>query len=285
MLIDAHQHVNWHGHDIEAEVANLDQHNIDLAWLLTWEAPENEIDIAYWRVHDPRRTKMPLEDVIEACRKHPTRFIAGFAPDPRDPKSFGRLESAVAMFNVKVYGEWKYRLLVDSPECINMFRLCGQLKLPVIIHLDVPYLPPNDLTKYYQWWYGGTIDNLVRAVEACPETIFLGHGPGFWRYLSGDADWRTELYPEGDLVAGGKIPPLMRQYPNLWCDLSAGSAHRALSRNRNFTFEFFDEFQDRLLFARDQFDAIMHDLIISVELDKNIENKIFFENAMNLVST
>ncbi|MBN1350131.1 amidohydrolase family protein [candidate division KSB1 bacterium] len=283
MLLDAHQHVNWHGYDIDAIVANMDEHHIDKTWLLTWDAKDSEVDDIYWRVVDPRRMSMPLEDVLEACRRYPDRFIPGYAPDPRDPRSMGMLESAVKMFSVKVYGEWKYRVLVDSPECINLFRLCGQLNLPAVIHLDVPYLPPNDLSKYFKYWYGGTIDNLARAVEACPDTIFLGHGPGFWRSLSGDADEREEIYPEGDLVPGGKIAPLMRQFPKLWCDLSAGSAHRALSRNREFTLAFIDEFQDRLLFARDQFDSIMYDLLKSLELDKTIEDKLFSGNALKLV--
>lgn len=285
MLIDAHQHVNWHGHDTDAIVKNMDQHKIDVAWLLSWDARDCEVDKIYWRTLDPRRPiSMPLDDLLEACRRYPDRFIPGYAPDPRDPKSLGRLESAVNMFNIKVYGEWKFRTPVDSPECINMFRLCGKLKLPAIIHLDVPYLPPNDLSKYCEYWYGGTIENLERAAAACPDTIFLGHGPGFWRYFSGDADERSEMYPDGEFVPNGKIVPLMRKYPNLWGDLSAGSAHRALSRSRDFTLEFFDEFQDRLLFARDQFDAIMYDLLISLELEKHVEDKIFSGNALKLVS-
>lgn len=283
MIIDAHQHPNWLGHNIDKIVENMNRHQIDVSWMLTWEGPLEERDLYYFRVGDPRREMIPLEDVLDACNRYPTRFIAGYAPDPRDPKSLPRIEAAVELYNVKVYGEWKYRILVDSPECIQTFRLCGKLNLPVIIHFDVPFLPPNDLDKYFKMWYGGTIENFENVLKMCPETIFLGHGPGYWRYLSGDGDSHSEIYPEGDLVPNGQIPPLMRQYPNLYCDLSAGSAKKALSRNPGFAKEFIDEFQDRILFARDQFDSMMFDFLISLKLPEEIKEKVFHQNALRLV--
>lgn len=283
MIIDAHQHVNWLGHNIDKIIENMDQHGIDRSWLLTWEGPEEERDLYYYRVSDPCRANMPLKDIIEACRRYPERFIPGYAPDPRDPKSLNRLEAAVELYDVKIYGEWKYRLPVDSPECITMFRLCGKLNLPVIIHLDVPFLPPVDLNKPFQLWYGGTIENFVRALQACPDTIFLGHGPGFWRYLSGDGDTHPEIYPQGEWLSGGKLVPILRRYPNLWCDLSAGSAKYALSRNENFAKEIMEEFQDRLLFARDQFDSMMYDFLISLSLKNTVLEKILAKNAQRLV--
>jgi len=283
MIIDAHQHTNWLGKNTDAVVANMDQHKIDKSWLLTWEGPTDERDLAFSQVADPRRDDLPLVDIIEACQRYPNRFIPGYAPDPRDPRSLGRLEAAVSLFNVKIYGEWKFRMLVDSPECIVMFRLCGKLKLPVVIHLDVAFLPPTDLDKQFQWWYGGNIENLERALLACPDTIFLGHGPGFWRYLSGDGDYHPKIYPDGEFVPAGKITPLMRRCPNLYGDLSAGSARLALSRSVTHAKEFIDEFQGRLLFARDQFDSTMYDFLISLNLAKPIQQKLFYQNANKLL--
>ncbi|MCI0515615.1 amidohydrolase [candidate division KSB1 bacterium] len=283
MIIDAHQHVNWYGYTIEKIIQNMDEHQIDWSWILTWEGPANEKDPFFYRVSDPRGESMPLSDVVEACRRFPQRFIAGYAPDPRDPRALGRLEAAVNLYGVRVYGEWKFQMLVDSPECITLFRFCGQLKLPVVIHLDVPFLPPHDFSKPYRWWYGGTVENLERAARACPDTIFLGHGPGFWRYLSGDGATHPELYPQGDWLADGAVVPALRRCPNLYCDLSAGSARVALSRNLNFTREFVAEFQDRLLFARDYFDGQMYQLLLSLNLPSEMLTKLLAENAKRLV--
>ena len=283
MIIDAHQHVNWLGLSDADVIANMDKHGIDKSWILTWEGPADERDLYYARVGDPRFDNFSLAAVVEACRKYPDRMIPGYAPDPRDPRSVGRLEAAVEMFNIKVYGEWKYRMPVDSPECIEIFQVCGRLGLPVIIHMDVPFLPPVKMKKPVNYWYGGTIENFERAVQACPDTIFLGHGPGFWRYLSGDGHTSPEVYPKGEWVPGGQVVPLLRKYPNLYCDLSAGSALTALGRNLDFTREIVDEFQDRLLFARDYTDGAMHDFLVSLNLSKEISEKIFFRNALRLV--
>jgi predicted TIM-barrel fold metal-dependent hydrolase len=283
MIIDAHQHTNWLGHTTAGLIENMDARGISGSWLLTWECPMEERDPIYYRVSDPRRNNLPLEDVIAACQHYPDRFVAGYAPDPRLPGAMERLEAAVELFHVRVYGEWKYRTLLETPECIAMFRLCGRLKLPVIIHLDVPFLPPNDLSKVFQWWFGGTIENLERTLQFCPDTIFLGHGPGFWRYLSGDGDENPVVYPKDEFISGGKIAPLMRRYPNLYCDLSAGSARFALGRNQAYTLEFIDEFQDRLLFGRDQFDNLMHEFLVNLNLPARISEKIFYQNAMRLV--
>ena len=43
----------------------------------------------------------------------------------------------------------------------------------------------------------------------------------------------------------------MKQYPNLYGDLSAGSGFNAITRSEEYGYEFLEEFQDRLLFATD----------------------------------
>lgn len=44
MIIDAHNHPDWHGHNLNKFLENMAEHNIDKTWLLTWEAPEGECD-------------------------------------------------------------------------------------------------------------------------------------------------------------------------------------------------------------------------------------------------
>ena len=80
-------------------------------------------------------------------------------------------------------------------------------------------------------WCGGTVDNLERAMQACPGTQFVGHAPGFWREISGDAARRTETYPLGPVAPGGRVPELLEKYANLYADISAGSGLRALRRD------------------------------------------------------
>jgi len=283
MIIDAHQHPNWHDHNVDAIVANMDEFGIARSWLLTWELAAGEAPASTQRFLDPRRSGIMFEDVLEACRNHPDRFVAGYAPDPRLPDSMARLEAAVAMHGVRVCGEWKFRVLLDNPMCVEMFRLCGRLGIPTLIHIDVPYLPPCNPKSYCEWWYGGTLDNFERALAQCPETIFIAHGPGWWRYISGDADERAEAYPDGPVRPGGRAIDLMRRFQNLYADLSAGSGRGALARDTGFAREFLDEFQDRVLFGRDQFDDGLMQLLRSLDMPHPIMDKILAGNALRLV--
>lgn len=43
MVIDAHAHVWWYGYDAEKLVANMDEHGIDVAWLLSWEVAGGDV--------------------------------------------------------------------------------------------------------------------------------------------------------------------------------------------------------------------------------------------------
>ena len=47
MIIDAHNHPNWHGFNAEKILRNMDAQNIDQMWLFSWELPENEMPVVY----------------------------------------------------------------------------------------------------------------------------------------------------------------------------------------------------------------------------------------------
>jgi len=285
VIIDAHQHPCWHGHNIDEIVENMDRFGIERSWLLTWEAARCEYPTSTLRDLDPRYSArgIPLESVLEGCQQFPDRFVPGYAPDPRLPASKDRLQAAVQIHGVRVYGEWKFRVLLDDPMCVEMFRLCGRLGLPALVHMDVPYLPPSDPESPCEYWYGGTADNLERTLQRCPDTVFIAHGPGWWRYVSGDADQRPEPYPDGPVTPAGRAIDLMRRYENLFGDLSAGSGSNALSRDTAFARKFVEEFQDRLLFGRDQFDDGLLKLLESLNLSRQAMDKILSGNALRLV--
>ena len=41
-IIDAHNHPDWHGHNLERFIANMDQYGISKTWLFSWECERNE---------------------------------------------------------------------------------------------------------------------------------------------------------------------------------------------------------------------------------------------------
>jgi len=282
-IIDIHNHPCWLGKDADAIVADMDRSGIERTWLLSWELPEHEMSPSYYRTLNPLGHGIPFRDVVHCRERHPGRFIAGYAPDPRDPHARARLRSAVEIHRVRVFGELKVRALYDDPDLIAIFHDCAELGLPVVFHLDVT-LPRGAPQNGRQYWYGGHIDNVERALKQCPGTQFIGHAPGFWREISGDAESEPSAYPAGKPVKpGGRLIRLLERYPNLHCDLSAGSGYTALTRDLEFTRRFLIEHQDRCLFGRDQFDDRLHDLLMSLSLPEEALAKILAGNALRLV--
>jgi len=281
-LVDAHGHVKWFGYDARRLVANMDEHGIAVMWLLTWEVDRHEVDPFYENVFWPGRFGMPLEDVVEAVAQYPDRFVPFFAPDPRKAHALERLRGAVQNHGVRGCGELKCRVMMDDPGALELFHYCGEAKLPVVFHMDVP-LPRRQLDRDPGYWYCCDWENLARALELCPRTVFLGHAPGFWREISGDADAVTEAYPRGAVTPGGRLWAYLDRYPNLCADLSAGSALTALSRDPAKGREFLLRYQDRCLFARDYFDGRLHEFLTSCRLPAAACRKILSGNALRLV--
>jgi hypothetical protein len=282
-IVDIHNHPYWLGHNPRRMVENMDHHGIERAWLLSWEVPEDEISPDYYASLNPLGIGIPFADVVRACEQFPDRFVAGYAIDPRRPYAREKLRSAVALHNVRVYGELKLRAHYDDPDFIAMYHLCGELRLPVIFHLDV-VLPRGSTQTTRQWWYGGHLDRVEKALELCPDTVFLGHSPGFWREISGDAEEEPQAYPKGKAVKpGGKIQRLMDRYPNLGCDLSAGSGLVALSRDLDVTRKLLIDYQDRCCFGRDDVDGKLFELLQSLSLPVDVLRKILAGNAYRLV--
>jgi hypothetical protein len=76
---------------------------------------------------------------------------------------------------------------------------------------------------------------------------------------------------------------MLREYDNLYADISAGSGHRALTRDPDFGLRFIHEMQDKLLYGTDNFDTQHIDLLQSLDLSEDVFAKITHENAARLV--
>lgn len=291
-VIDTHQHVFWHGKNDAGLVADMDEHGIDVAWLLSWEIAPKEDNPRYHHVLNPVHMRedgthagIPLSDLILARDRHPQRFVLGYCPHPLQSDAPALLEAAHHIHGVRVCGEWKFRVLLDDPRCINLFHKAGELRLPVVLHLDVPYLRNADGQgwRYDTTWYGGGVDALERVLQACPQTIFIGHAPGFWREISGDADEASGTRPKGKVTPDGRLYRLFDTYPNLYADLSATSALNALSRDTEHAQTFVQRYADRLLFARDYYGGDLFSYLQSLQLPDSTKRAILHDNAQRLV--
>ena len=285
MIIDAHNHPDWYGYNLDRFLDNMEKYSIDKTWLLTWESPEDEYDPCYLNVISPLRScsgPIPIENCIPYVERAPEKFILGFAPDPRKPDAMKRLEASISLYGVKVFGELKLRMMYDNPDALRIYRFCGEKGLPVIVHIDYEFSKGHMFPRP-NYWYGGGIEALERAVAKCPDTIFLGHAPGFWAHISCDEQFDKVPYPEGNITKGGKLLKMLDMYNNLYCDLSAGSGLNALKRDPVFAKAFLIKYQDRIVYGRDYFDNVHQEFLNQLDLPPEVLQKIYSGNAKRLV--
>ena len=284
-IIDNHSHLNYHGYSVHDAIANMDALGIERAWLYTWDAPYDEYGVGDHRYMSPHQIGVTFNDVVDAIERYPDRFVPGFAIDPRRPQAIDRLRHAVEVYGVRVYGEMKLRMMYDNLDLIEMYRECGKLGLPVHFHLEIEMPNPGGVSVGggpRPYWFGGEFDVVERFLAKCPDTNFLGHAPGFWREISGDAH-RNEMYPKGPVTPGGRLPDVMERFPNLYCDIAAGSGLTALSRDPEYAKHFIERFQDRVVFGRDYWDDAHLKFLAGLGLSRDVLTKVLSGNALRLV--
>jgi predicted TIM-barrel fold metal-dependent hydrolase len=220
--------------------------------------------------------------VLAQTKPYRDRLIPFCCLDPRTSYSGGHRE-LVAMLKrwvdqgAKGFGEHKPGVTIDDPRNMALYAACGELKLPLLFHIDgqrnmdAPGLP-----------------GLEKAIKEHPDTVFIGHGPGWWASISGDAK-EADLagYPTGPVAPGGAIDALMDKYPNIYGDLSAGSGASAITRDPAFGRDFLIRRADRLMFGTDYLapgqDVPQLALYRQLDLPAAVASKIFRDNARHVV--
>ena len=247
MLIDVHAHLGRLHRDrrlfldVTDLVRKMDAWGIDRACVQSLsEHPEAEY------------LECDTEDILAACSRHPDRLVPFCLIDPRfggnaPDMDFSYLLEEYVARGCKGMGEMLPKMHFDDPRCLNLFAQVGRFGLPILFDM-------NDNPVHYGLRDDHGLPRLECALQACPDTVFIGHGPTFWAEISADvpAELRAGYPPPGEpITPGGAVPRLMQAYPNLWADLSAGSGYHAMTRDLTFSLEFLDQFQDKLMFGTD----------------------------------
>jgi predicted TIM-barrel fold metal-dependent hydrolase len=269
-MIDCHQHADWHGRGVNDLIAYMDTVGVDATWALSWESTDGGLEPGYQHIS--------VSATFAAAAAFPDRVIVGAAPDLRRERVLDLIREYHRQ-GAKVLGEVKLRVITDTPELIQGFRLAGELGMPVLFHLELPRIADGALTQ----WYLGDIDAVERTLQKCPDTTFIGHGPGWWAHISRDKHGYESSYPAGPVIPGGGVVRLMEKYKNIYSDLSASSGLRAISRDLKFTKQFLRNFSDRILYGTDYWDTRLLDHLRNLALSAETFNKIMHKNALKLV--
>ena len=252
MIIDIHTHMSKKRHPRLTRVTGngrsyptperliemMDEEGTGKAVLLPLVSPEC------------RYTIVIPEEAIEAASMYPDRFIPFCNFDPRFLRNsinadFSPLLEVYKEMGCKGIGEYIPNIPFDDPLNMNFFKYVEESGLPLTFHMA-----PKQGGCY------GVIDELgmprlEKVLKAFPKMVLLAHSQTFWSEISSDVNLSNRSgYPKGK-VSPGRVVELMRRYPNLHGDLSAGSGFNAISRDPEFGYRFMEEFQDRLYYGTD----------------------------------
>lgn len=254
MIIDAHAHVYLDPRikagpqstpflSAEQQIAVMDAKGVDKAVIL----PVVGSSI-------PGAEPQSIGEVLRICAAYPDRFIPFCNIDPRIGKRPECMKPDNYLFTLEQYrelgckglGEVTARIYFDDPAVLALFGACEQVGFPVTIHTTTPE------TDSYGLLDDIGLPRFESVLARFPRLAFLGHSQAFWSEIGGCLTLDEKIgYPVGPVKPGGRLPELMRRYPNLYGDLSAVSGLNALRRDPAYGYAFINEFQDRLLLGLD----------------------------------
>jgi len=273
-FIDVHVHLGQPWTDrgvltVEMLLRWMDAHEVAQACVLPLISPES-----YMYVITPGW-------VLEQTAPHRDRLIPFCSIDPRNAYMRGaRLRDQLRRYidaGARGFGEHKWGGAMDDQRNIDLLAGVAEMKLPVLFHMDNirntdrPGLPGLD-----------------KVLAALPNLVMIGHGPGWWASISGDAT-QQDLggYPRGPIAPGGAMENLMAKHANLYADLSAGSGSRALQRDLKFAREFLIRLADRMMFGTDflepEQDVDQFAILKELNLPDEVFSKIAHGNARRVI--
>jgi predicted TIM-barrel fold metal-dependent hydrolase len=271
-LIDVHTHIGEvaprKGQTAGQLIKRMGQEGIERSVVLSIENPEETYSYVL------------SKHVIRSCRRCPSRLIPFCCVDPRRGRAdtstdfLGLIERHVRR-GAKGFGEYLAGLPVDDPRSMKIFEACGVLGIPVLLHMD--NLRNTDSIG---------LPGFEKVLGTLPQTIFIAHGPGWWREISSVVDG-TVNYPKDPVREGGRAKELLAGFDNLYGDLSAGSGHNALNRDPAHAQDFLNEFAGKLLFGTDCIypgqELPIVDFIVKADVSKKVKLKIANENVLRIL--
>ncbi len=280
-IIDVHAHLGkvMHAHPpltVEDLLRFMDTHHIEKSVVLPLVNPEEE-DYYY-----------TTEQALQDCARYPDRLIPFANVDPRRGSNDGHYDffpllQHYAELGCRGFGEILASLPTNDPRMKGIYAACGRLRWPVVFD--------------FRWGTTGVQDPpglpyLEECLQEFPDTIFVGHGPGFWGEMAAEvrAEEKTSThYPDRPVLKPGRVAELLDRYPNMYADLSAYSCYRALTRDLAYARQFLQRFADKLMFGTDRFvggymqDPVTLRLIREMQLPPDIEYALFRGTAEHLL--
>ena len=230
------------------------------------------------------------EEILEVAEKNPC-FIPFCNIDPRAISNSytAPLDKMVEYYKnkgCKGIGEVCANLPFLDPLVQNLFRAAEVNDMPLTFHIA------PQISGVYGLFDNPGLPQLTECLKRFPKLKFFGHSQAFWAEIGTlDKEFERYGYPDYPVRQEGAVPKLMRKFPNLYGDLSAGSGCNALKRDREYAIKFLNEFQDRLMFGTDicapDTPTPLVDLLLDLkntgDISEKVFNKVARENAIHIL--
>jgi predicted TIM-barrel fold metal-dependent hydrolase len=238
-LIDLHQHIGFNPQQLARAVRTMDASGIGVAVNLSGDVT----------ISRDGKTSQFEQNKALADKLFPGRFVhymnldyskwnePNFSEDAVKQVEEGHRLGAAGLKEYKRLGlylrDGQGNLLkIDDPKLDPVWKRCGELNMPISIHVADPrafWLPYNDknerwkeLRDHRTWWFGDTntyprreelLEALNRVIERHPKTTFVAV---HFANNAEDLDWvdRTlDKYPNMNADLAARIPEIGRQDP------------------------------------------------------------------------
>jgi len=244
-----------------------------------------------------------VDEILEICQQYPDRFIPYCNIDPRAMTNAPNapLYKVLEYYKnkgCKGIGEVMPNMEIMDPKVQNLFACAEMVDMPIVF--DGSVVKDGDFGLYDD----PGLPQLEQTLQRFPKCKIFGHGPVFWAEVfklrtpaergyiftwNGDGNQVGKL--GSDCIEEGVVPTLLRRYENLYLDLSDGTPLKILSRNKEYTKKFLEEFQDRLYFGTDLCNKYYNythvefwkNLLAEGTVSQEVYDKLTHKNAIKLL--
>jgi len=265
-IIDIHQHTNYAGRTDEQLMAHQRAMGVTQSVLL----PAG-------RFYGLDAKCGGNDSVQTLARKHPKEFVF-FANEVADIEEAPEVIRRYLRRGAIGVGEQKFRVASDGRWLDRVCAVAQEFAVPFLMHFQHAV-------------YNLGIENFHKTLEKYPKVNFIGHAQTWWANVDAKAEQKV-LYPTGSVTPGGITDRLLRDYPNVFGDMSAGSGLNHLVRDPEHAAAFLQRHQEKLLFGSDCDDILGRgpgcqgaQIIANIRKlagSKAVERKILYENARRL---
>lgn len=278
-IIDIHQHQHFKGRSDEVLLAHQRAMGVTTTVILPSARAFDRVAGDNSKRVDPIRARRAANQAaVDIVKKYPSHFVRFANEHPDTPGGLKTIRAYLTNGGIGI-GESKFKLPCDSTPIEAIAELAREFKVPVLMHFQ------------HQAWNMG-LANFHRILEKFSEVNFIGHAQTWWGNIDKNHDPKV-LYPKGPVTPGGLTDIYLREYPNMYADLSAGSGNNSMIRDERHARGFLERHQDKVMFGSDCNDTMGRGpgctgartiaAVRRLAASKEIERKILHGNAQRLL--